>query len=262
MTQTTIQCRASVGAPLTTSKPWKQGEPVQFIWCPGGLHQITAGFRHNDSITIAVDVDRQTAADVQASFDDRTSDSGQEPYGDEDHESKKATLRFPKDGTIFEWGNLKGRQGIIVTGEPTSYGAEAVNGKVYRSWSPEFETDADCSKAICLKCSEPAKKCDCDRTHYGFPAGVRGSMANPARIVGVNFVVGALTNKPAFQAMPPVMANKAGSYATTPNKLSPGLTFLGNVNRPKAEKALDQIVVELKDRKNVGFRAMTQSKKS
>ena len=86
---------------------------------------------------------------------------------------------------------------IISGGEPTSYGAEAVNGKVYRSWSGEFATDADYAKAHCRK------------GHWTFPDGVRGSESNPARIIAVHTVLGALTNKPAFHSMPPVKAKKA-----------------------------------------------------
>jgi hypothetical protein len=98
----------------------------------------------------------------------------------------------------FTYGTHRGEEGVIVKGaEPTSYGAEAVNGKTYASWSPEFGTDADYSAAKCKK------------GHWTFPDGVRGSASNPARLIAVNFVMGALTNKPAFRNMPPVKAKLA-----------------------------------------------------
>ncbi|MDE2102240.1 MAG: hypothetical protein KGL39_33650 [Patescibacteria group bacterium] len=192
-----IQCRASNGVALNTSQPWEAGKPVSFIYAPAGQHNITAGFRKGETITICVVNDEQTALDLQASFDHLTAtEPQQEPFSDEDHDAKKATLRFPASVTKFSWGDIKGNQGIVVQAEPTSYGAEAVNGKVYRSWSPEFATDADYSKA--------SQK----NGHWTFPDGVRGSESNPARIVGVSFVMGALTNRPAFRAMPPVKARK------------------------------------------------------
>ena len=178
-------------------RPWTVGEPVSFIYAPEGLHTITAGFRERDTITICVEVDKETPRVLQDCFDELVKGSAQEPFADEDHEGRKATLRFgPR--TRFTWGSIRGVEGVIVSGaEPTSYGAESVNGKVYRSWSPEFLTDADMSKA------------ECERGHWSFPPYARGSTSNPAKITGVNFCVGALTNKPAFRAMPAVKAKQA-----------------------------------------------------
>ena len=192
-----IRCRAQSGTVIQPTRPWRVGEPVRFCYCPEGLHTITAGFRASDTITITVTVDAETPRLLQAAFDNMVRGTDQEPFGDEDHEGRKATLRFPAS-TRFTWGNLRGVDGVIVSGaEPTSYGAESVNGKVYRSWSPEFTTDADFAQAAC------------ERGHWSFPAFVRGSSGNPAKITGVNFCVGALTNKPAFRAMPAVKAKQA-----------------------------------------------------
>ena len=190
-----ISCRYTGGVKLGASEPWEPGKGVSYIYVPGGITTINAGFRKNESITCTVCVDKDTAKDLQDSFDYIAATEKQEPYADEDHESKKATLRFPPSKVQFTYGSHRGEEGVIVQGaEPTSYGAEAVNGKVYASWSPEFATDADYSKAKCRK------------GHWTFPDGVRGSASNPARIVAVNFVTGALTNKPAFKNMPPVKA--------------------------------------------------------
>ncbi len=191
-----ISCRASNGTAIAPSEPWVEGKDVSFIYAPAGVTVISAGFRKNESITAAVEVDEDTAKDLQASFDHITATDKQEPYADEDHEGRKATLRFPA-GTKFVFGEHRGEQGIIVQGaQPTSYGAEVVNGKVYASWSPEFAMDADYANAKCKK------------GHWTFPDGVRGSESNPARMIAVNFVTGALTNKPAFDNMPKVKAKK------------------------------------------------------
>lgn len=193
-----ISCRAANGTKLDVSEKWEAGKPVSYIFLPGGVSTITAGFRQNETITCTVEVDEESAKDLQESFDHIAATEKQEPYADEDHESKKATLRFPADKIQFTYGTLRNEEGVIVKGaEPTSYGAEAVNGKVYRSWSPEFATDADMTKA-----KRKGK-------HWTFPDGVRGSASNPARVIAVNFVTGALTNKPAFKNMPPVKAKKA-----------------------------------------------------
>ena len=196
-----IQCRAAVGVKIPASETWTPGAPVRFIYAPDGLHTLTAGFRKNETITISVLVDPETAPVLQDSFDHLTATNPkQEPYGDEDHESKKATLRFPAGKVTFVHGTLKGDTGIIISGgEPTGYGAKSVNDKDYRAWSPEFGTDADMAQAVFNE----------DSKHWTFPDGVRGSESNPARLNNVNFVIGALTNRPAFRAMPPVKARHA-----------------------------------------------------
>ena len=198
-----ISCRYSAGTKLVVSEPWEPGKPVSFIYAPAGISTISAGFRAKETITCTIMVDPETAKDVQESFDYVCATEKQEPFGDEDHEAKKATLRFPPT-TNFSYGEIKSHEGLIINGgEPTSYGAESVNGKVYRSWSGEFATDADYAKAHCKK------------GHWTFPDGVRGSESNPARIIAVHTVLGALTNKPAFKNMPPVKAKKAELEADT-----------------------------------------------
>lgn len=225
-----IRCRAQAGTVIQPSRPWTVGEPVSFIYAPEGLHTITAGFRANDTITITVDIDEETPSVLQAAFNDMEHATSQEPYADEDHEGRKATLRFPAR-TRFTWGNIRGVEGVVVSGaEPTSYGAESVNGKVYRSWSPEFLTDADFSQAVC------------EGNHWTFPAFVRGSTSNPAKISGVSFCVGGLTNRPAFRAMPAVKAKQADLN----RRCSPQVeaVFAALSRRRAAEKLLTQKILE------------------
>lgn len=221
-----ISCRSVAGTKLDLTNAWEEHKPVSFVYVPGGISTISAGFRNNESITCTVEVDEQTAVDLQESFDYMSATEKQEPYADEDHEAKKATLRFPSDKVKFCYGKLRDGEGVIVKGaEPTSYGADSVNGKVYRSWSPEFATDADYTKAKCKK------------KHWTFPEGVRGSASNPARIVAVSFVTGALTNKPAFRNMPPVKAKLSQSENETPYQ-----KFYDAVKNSEVE-----LIAELKD---------------
>ena len=61
-----------------------------------------------------------------------------------------------------------------------------------------------------------------------FPEGVRGSQSNPARITGVDFCVGTLTNKPAFHSMNPVRAKEAATV-TAAAAIEPGETMANTV---------------------------------
>lgn len=226
-----IRCRAQAGAVIQPSRPWVAGEPVRFIFAPQGVHTITAGFRERDSITICVEVDEATPELLQASFDHLAGTTEQEPFADEDHEGAKATLRFPAGKVVFSWGAIRGVAGVVVSGcEPTNYGAESVNGKTYRSWSPEFLTDAAFEKA------------ECERGHWSFPPYVRGSSQSPATITGVNFVVGALTNKPAFRAMPAVKAKEADLSRRCSAEVEE--VFAAITRTREAERIIGQAILE------------------
>lgn len=190
-----IFCRAN-GAKIETVKPWELGEPVQFMYMPSKISTITAGFR-DKAITVTLFVDEQAAETVQASFENlKHNTPKQKPFGCVEHREEEASVH-PVE---FCWGSYDGDEGILVTAEPTKLGVENVNGKIHRSWSPSFATDADYAKAT-LKGGV-----------YTFPEGVRGSTSNPARITGIDFCVGTLTNKPAFRNMPPVKAKLVEGY--------------------------------------------------
>lgn len=231
MSANIIQCRSAVGTQLPTVTPWTQGEPIQFMFAPGGVHELHAGFRETERIRICVDVDEETPGRLQESFEHLTASTQQEPFADEDHHGHKATLRFPADKVSFSWGAIHGVEGVVCSGgEPTSYGAEAANGKTYRSFSPEFVTDADMDKA------------ECNSGTWTFPAYVRGSAENPAKMVGVNFTIGALTNKPAFKAMPCVKAKQA--EGETPTATTASILQLIAATREAQREATDSILQE------------------
>ena len=189
-----IHCRShsAMGPVLATDKPWSPGEPVEFMWMPAGVHTICAGFRKG-SIELTVNCDQSTADAVQSSLDAwREERPKQEPFGCIEHKEQEASFRVGAT-CGFKWN----QDGVYLAAEPTTLGAQNVNGKVHRSWSPSFTTDADYSKAT-------------ERNGVLlFPEGVRGSRSNPAQITGVDFCVGTLTNKPAFHAMSPVKAKES-----------------------------------------------------
>ena len=194
-----IHCRAS-GAALTPSAPWKQDEPVKFMYMPAGRHTVCAGFRKG-SINLTVDVDPQRDANVcQASLDaiiDRS--PKQKAFGCFEHHEE--------DASVWAKSFIPGDDGIYLEATPSKAGADSVNGRNHRSWSPSFGTDAEYAKAKCRACEKLADacKCGCDSDLY-FPDGVRGSETNPAHITGVAKAIGTLTNKPAFHDIAPVRA--------------------------------------------------------
>jgi hypothetical protein len=210
-----VHCRVEAGAEISTSIPWVADRQVKFCWCPGGVHTITAGFGgpvtkfRESALTLTVGVVPDRDAPVcQKSMDEiKAAKQGQEPYGCYEHDEKKASVWADN----FESGKdpVYGIPSIILAGRPSGDGADDVNKKNWRRWSPSFGTDADYEKCQCSACDSPIAKCACQKPQLTFPDGVRGSQSNPARITGVAFVLGTLTNRPAFTAMPPVRASRA-----------------------------------------------------
>ena len=220
-----VHCRASgsaAGAKLGESKAWAVGEPVEFMWMPAGVSTICAGFR-GGSIELTVRCDEATAEAVQASLDEwRKERRYQEPFGCVEHREQEASVRVTA-ACGFKWNG----DGVYIAAEPTTLGATNVNGRVHRSWSPSFTTDADYAKA---------------KEENGvlvFPDGVRGSRSNPASITGVDFCVGTLTNKPAFHEMRPVKAKEAVQVeqkASAPKQADPLARIMAR------DEELDRIV--------------------
>lgn len=197
-----VFCRDYAGTPIDASAKWDPDHETKFMHMPAGVHTITAGFRDR-AVRLTVDVEpTQTASVLQASFDRlQSSAPKQKPFGCVEHDERDASF-WP---TRFESGS----DGVYLAGEPSALGAEHVNGKIHRSWSPSFTTDADYAHATCSQCHEEGGECACKGSILEFPDGVRGSVSNPARVTGTAFVVGTLTNKPAFRAIAPVKAKEA-----------------------------------------------------
>ena len=187
-----IRGRAQAFAPKAQ---WKQGEEVTFTFMPKGTHTINAGFR-GKTINLTVQVDKSTTNAVQASLDkQRSMKPKQKPYGCVEHREQEASVIAHG----FRWSD---DEGVLIAAEPTALGERNVNGKIHWSWSPSFFTDADYAKA-----KEAGGV-------WTFPNGVRGSSSNPARVTGVAFCVGTLTNNPAFHEMPPVKASEGAEAVT------------------------------------------------
>ena len=126
-----IHCRANA-AKITPSKPWALNEPVSFMYMPGGISTITAGFR-DKAINITVDVDPDAAKTVQASYENlRQNLPKQQPFGCIEHREEEASVRASGD-SVFAWGEYDGDEGILITAEPTKLGVDNVNGRVLRA---------------------------------------------------------------------------------------------------------------------------------
>ena len=204
-----VTCRdAGVELVMAADQKWEVDVPTKFQWMPGGVSLVTPSYGGR-TIRMAVLCDESTARAVQASFDRwRKTMPKQRPFGCVEHREQEAAF-LP---THFEWDTE--RNGVACCGTPTALGAQNVNGRIHRSWSPTFTTDADYESCRCSDCGLGWDGCDAARCEgvMEFPDGVRGSLQNPAQVTGVAFSVGSLTNKPAFRNIDPVRAK--GSYVT------------------------------------------------
>lgn len=193
-----VLCQES-GVVLAAAKKWEFDIPTTFQWMPGGVSTINAHF-NGKPIELTVAVDAMTAKAVQASYEEWfTYRPKQTPFGCVEHREEEAALRLPKGVAAFEWhdGTVAGEDaGIYCTAVPTELGVKNVNGRIHSSWSPSFTTDAEYSKAKIVN------------ERMVFPANARGSRENPAKVTGVAFSVGSLTNKPAFRNISPVRAKE------------------------------------------------------
>ena len=239
-TNDVVHCRAN-GSKLQADQktPWVQDQSVKFCYLPGGLHTINAGFSgpitkfRDAGIELTVEVDpARDAAVCQASYDAIKSETPrQDIYGCFEHDEKQASVWAQK----FEAGEdpVYGEPAILLEGKPSGGGADAVNRRDWRSWSPSFQTNAEYAKCKCNLCEQSIKACACEKPLFYFPDGVRGSKSKPANITGIDPICGTLTNKPAFRAMPPVRA-------TAHNKVSAEDDAPCEMPEPPAKAAVDR----------------------
>lgn len=216
-----VTCRdAGVELVMAADQKWEVDVPTKFQWMPGGVSLVTPSYGGR-TIRMAVLCDESTARAVQASFDRwRKTMPKQRPFGCVEHREQEAAF-LP---THFEWDTE--RNGVACCGTPTALGAQNVNGRIHRSWSPTFTTDADYESCRCSDCGLGWDGCDAARCEgvMEFPDGVRGSLQNPAQVTGVAFSVGSLTNKPAFRNIDPVRARDgSGSGTVTASGTSEGV---------------------------------------
>ena len=117
------------------------------MWMPGGVHHIKPGLGDNAKADIWVKVDKNSAAEVQASFEAFSKEySPQRAFFDREHEGKDATA-WPKE---FVWMESP-QPGIYAKCEFSKLGRELIDGKVQRGFSPTFFTDAELPKRTSIR---------------------------------------------------------------------------------------------------------------
>lgn len=169
----------------------------EFMFMPSGVHELslTKGGAHLD---VVVNVTRPAAAALQKQLEAVNARSAHPAFFDFNHEHKAASF-WPKR---FVWRETPAA-GVYVQGEWSTAGKEALEGKVYRAFSPAFHTDA----AVEVKKRGGA-------VQLSIAPGARGSEENPAAIECNAHAArwfGGLVNDPAFESIAPLTAKKSES---------------------------------------------------
>lgn len=169
------------------------------MFAPAGVHTLTPAYGPA-SVQISIRVDATTAAVLNASLAQlNAANNPQRVFFDKNHEGKEA-MAWP---TEFFWSETP-ELGVYASVEWSSLGEQYVAGKVMRAFSGSFFTDAELPKKPRAGQS------------ITIAAGKRGSVENPARIVGLGFPdAGTLTNDPAFRKILPIWAKNAGGGSPT-----------------------------------------------
>lgn len=168
-------------------------EPGRMMYMPAGRHDICCGLGGIAAAAVTIEVGPETAVVLNASLARLNKEfAPQKACFDFEHEGKEA-MAWPLS---FEWLDTPA-PGIYATAEFSSLGKEYVQGKVVRAFSGSFFSDAKLPKrASVVK----------GKTYQPKP-GERGSVENPARVIGLDFpYAGTLTNNPAFHANAPLWA--------------------------------------------------------
>lgn len=195
-----IEARASLAAPETAVD--------EFMFMPAGVQSIQA-FQAGKPISLSVLVDKSSAEAIQAQFAALSKRSSHKPYFDFDHDDKSASF-WPDS---FAW---REGLGIFCRGQWSAAGQQAVEGKVYRSFSPVFHVD------------NPRK--------------------SPARIVtnaAANLNMGGLVNNPAFKNNLPLWAKDAGQ----PSSATKTKTQTMQKTKAELEAEIQQINADLTELK-------------
>lgn len=156
--------------------------PSIIMVMPGGVHEITAD--HNGQpAKLSVVVNKGTAVALQAALQNHLA-AGSKPFFDFNHRESEASA-WPQE---FYWGHTP-QPGVYARLAWTKAGAEAVEGKVFRSFSPAFRV-----------------------SHLVADA------SNPARVTGAPVAMGGLVNDPAFKVIAPLWARLGGGQGATKTK--------------------------------------------
>ncbi|ODU24839.1 MAG: hypothetical protein ABS95_01420 [Verrucomicrobia bacterium SCN 57-15] len=154
--------------------------PSEIMVFPAGLHPINAT-RNNEPISVTVEITPETARVMQAALEAHARSGPQKPWFDFDH-NKEAASAWPLE---FKWKDAP-QPGVYAKVEWSKAGADAIQGKMYRAFSPTFHIDSPKN--------------------------------NPARITGAPLNMGALVNDPAFKKISPLWAKESQTGASSGGK--------------------------------------------
>ncbi len=233
------------------------GTEGRIMFAPAGDHTITcgAGPRSQATAMVTIRITPETAAVLNASLAEiNARNSPQKACFDKDHEGKEATA-WPVG---FEYSE-RPKPGVYSRAELSALGKELIEGKVLRAFSGAFTTDADLPRQSACR----------PGTVYTIRDGKRGSVANPAEIVGLTFpFCGTLTNNPAFRKNLPLWARSSAQERTPEKKEAAPETkpTMKNKTEDRAElqatiKTLEGEIAELKAREQDAPTAETLEEK-
>lgn len=195
-----LAAKASEDGPLVLSARNMSTEvsSADSLWmfAPGGVHRITCGAgREGGSAEVALKIDEQTATVLNASLAKiNAENSPQRAFFDKEHDEAAGATSWPEK---FIWSDSP-QPGVYVEHHASDLGKQLVEGKIVRAFSPSFYSDADLPKKVGRG------------QHLRLAAGKRGSLENPARMIGLVFpACGTLTNNPAFKKILPLWAKNA-----------------------------------------------------
>jgi hypothetical protein len=155
-----------------------EAAPAEFMYMPAGTHTITA-FRGGKPTTVTVVVDAGTASALNGTLKAYESAGPHKPFLDFNHEGGEASA-WPRE-FIFKDADGGKPAGVYCRCDWTKPGLDAIQGKSFRAFSPEFFLD----KYV----NDPK---------------------NPSRVTSAPLAMGGLVNKPAFRAISPLWAREAG----------------------------------------------------
>lgn len=187
-------------APLSASLstiPADGTVPTRIMWMPGGVHLISC-HQNKNTVRTFVRVDRDTARVAQEALEAHTAATAHRPHFDLGHTHQEASA-WP---TRFVWSDTP-KPGVYADVEWSKAGREAIAGKNFRTFSPQFFTD----------------RFPFTKTH--------ATQASPARVVDLPLNMGGLVNDPAFREQVPLFASHASgaladkSTAQTPMENEP-----------------------------------------
>jgi hypothetical protein len=152
------------------------GVPAEIQVFPAGTHTVHAS-RGGQPVTLTIEIGPDTAKAMQDSLAEALH-CGLRPYFDFDHSGGCASA-WP---TRYRWqpGGAGLPPGVYAAVEWSAAGREAITGRNYRSFSPEFHVDD----------------------------------GNPCHVTGAPLSQGGLVNDPAFEAIKPIWAKAARSDET------------------------------------------------